>query len=404
MRHLSASSLDLAAICAGPFLLPGIDEASEDRDDGSEMHRQIATWCRTGAAPAHKRAQVAVEWLREHFPGETMRGLRSESSYAFDPATGEVRYLGTDLDRDYSAAPEGWIPGTLDIEAVGIDEVTVLDFKSPGGTFTLPAPRRARQLLLGAWCLAFSVGWRRWATAENRGDGFNPFAWMPLARVAFAIVSEEGVDLREDVIEPADWPGVLAALREPGANVERGRRHLEVVTGDHCGRCSALLACPATQQAVQSLSIGVDVAALLPHAPGPLVAGWLERWRHLKKIGDAVEERAKLLAREGLLPGWRLVQRERREIAGGIAHRVLMENYGGDVAREGVEVTTTQARIKAALRAARDRRGPYPRGWLTEQERAVWAALEAAGGIERKAFEVLVEDAPALPAEGAGEP
>ncbi len=414
MRRLTASGLDLAAACPGAFVLDGIEDTSPAAELGTEVHRQIAEWVNGPAGcplPTIPQARVAVHWLCHYDGYLAAQAARAEVAYALDPATGEVRELGAGGGRDYSAAPAGWICGTVDLVAVrgGADhrpreepaeveppEVLVLDWKTGGSD--RGAPGRSLQLLFGAYCAAAAQLWPGVRSEAFYGEALRQLGIK--ARVVFAYVSEDDVDAREATIEPADWPGVLERLRAVAASVEAARAGgLQVRTGEHCSRCPALLACPATRQAVRLLdpiTIVDDPAEMVAAASPRAVAAALSSWRHLKKIGDAVEERAKLLAREGLLPGWRLVQRQRQELHGGTAHGTLRDLHGEQVAREGVEISTTKKLVKDALRAHLARLAeagqPQPRGTLAKLEREALRLIAERGGAETRTYETLTED------------
>jgi hypothetical protein len=416
-RDLTASGLDLAELCPGPFVLDGVETSDAASAAGTGVHRQIAGWVNDPRGAQEDLippgpAGHACSWLLTRDVPVPYQGYRAEVAYALDPATGEVWSLGGGGARDYSVAPAGWICGTADLIATGPDEVLDIDWKAgAGAAFNHGPPGESLQLLFGAYCAAALV------EGDFRNTAPPPTQWTVRGRVAYAYVSDDGVDLREAVIEPAAWPAVLERLRGVARRVEEARAAhargaLQVRAGEHCGRCPALLACPATRYAVALLSIPpmlqlntatgtmevtpADPKAVLADAPPALVSEALTRWRHVKRIGDAVEERAKLLARQGLLPGWRLQERERRELHGGVAFHVLKERLGEDVAREAVELHTSQSAIREVLRCmaqrAKEVGTPHPKGWLGQELEAVIADVEGRGGVETKSYEVLVQE------------
>lgn len=409
---LTMSALPRFMICPASGVLTQIGRASEDGRRGTAIHDAIEGAILDPAvlaAAPYGGEPIDLAPIRSWFP--TLAGLLIEPKVAYNVETRQGRLIRRPGARDYGDLFEGDIPGSADLALWHGETLYLADIKTGYHQDAFAGAAAGNWQLRG---LALAL------VAEHM--------MLPLAlahmehppaisvRAALLKVREDGaVDIDEATWAPADLAGFAEDLARAWA--ARGPR---AVTSQWCGFCPSLMACPATRQAVQALRRPAPCdgdhgspACADPECwqqPGPAleqvetlppaeVARALMSWRHLRRIGEAVEERAKVLAREGLLPGWRLVERERREIAGGIAHRVLLSQRGGQVAREGVEVTTTQARIKAALRAERDRSGPYARGWLAEQERAVMAEIEALGGITVRTFEQLVEDKePALPA------
>lgn len=393
---LTMSALPRFMRCPASACLPQIGRATEDGARGTAVHDAIEAvihdpdieWA------AHDYGEpVDMATIRDWFPrlGED---LHIEPKVAWDVAARCGRIIERPGARNYGSVGPDEIPGSADLTLYDgqTGHLYVADIKTGWHQDALSGPAAENWQLRGlALALAGAIG------AEP----------LPVYEVRAALLKVRA-DGRVDIDETTWTPDHLADFADELARAWAVRRPEAVVTSDWCAWCPAILSCPATVQAALVLAPpgamdGLRVSTLVGALPPEAVAAALGHWRHLQRIGDAVEARAKHLAREGLLPGWRLVGRERREPHGGITHRVLMEMYGGDVATEAVEVTSSGTRITAALRGRRDRSGPYARGWLAEQERAVWAELAARGGVTVKGYEQLVEDKPALPAEGAEE-
>ena len=415
MRRLSASGLDLAAACVGPFVLPGIEDASPEAAAGQESHRQIAEWVNAPypppALPHDPGARAACEWIGE----QGFEVGRAEVSHALCPATGEVREIaGPGTDHVYDC-PAGWIPGTADLAALtegsGYDrvampagrlaeahtapapEILLIDWKSPGQRFTLPRPRDARQLLFGAYCAA-------WMASVNGTDG-DPLP-PARARIAWGFLSDP-LEVVEDVIEPEDWPAILEELRRVAGKVEAAQRrpvdlNVEVRTGPHCTYCPSKMACPATRAAVEALTVrqGVRDAHFegrIDYMTPETLAMAYEHSRHLRKILDMVDARAKLLAADGLLPGWSLAERNRTTIHGGIAFQVLAAEWGPHVAKVACSVEVSKAALTDAIKAEVERQQPgKSRGAVGPLVKRVVAQIAEAGGVTVTPYRVLVED------------
>lgn len=140
-------------------------------------------------------------WMAWAEPRITSRA-RVEIKYALDPFTGEARELKEPGERNYTAAPDGWIVGTADlVQAYEDSPVWVADWKS-GGAYVAPAPENAQLQTLGAMVAG--------ATGE------------PRVRLSVVRVSE--TDCYETEPHTTDVFDVDAHVVALGAAVERARR------------------------------------------------------------------------------------------------------------------------------------------------------------------------------------
>jgi hypothetical protein len=118
-----------------------------------------------------------------------------------------------------------------------------------------------------------------------------------------------------------------------------------------------------------------------PYIVGALLRAW-RRWG--RPLGERIEEEAYLLAKKGLLPGFRLVIRERRLLDGPLAHQVLLRRYGEEVADKACPRQCSRTGLRAALRAQ------VTPGTLEKEVEAAVAELEKVGGVKVQRSEALV--------------
>lgn len=386
MRQLSASQLDLAAKCSGPFVLPCVEEDTPEAERGTEVHRQIAEWIAAGSrlsfepdAPTHPLARIATEWLKR--PNQiAARHLRTEVAYALT-WDGSVRELGLTAHRQYTIAP-GEIPGTADLIAHTRDgsHIYVVDWKTGQERHD---PATSRQLLHAAYCVAQIY-------ADSCAG--EPQLPKPRTTIAFAYLTEDGVDLREHEIDPEDWPRILDYITYPA--IKRGLAaaqyektgQIDVRTGLHCQWCPAKLACPATRagvELVRQAESELPAGLLRPEE----VATYYRAWLQVKLVGGQIEQAARLLAADGLLPGYRLEQETRQRVDGATAYQVLIEAHGIETARAACEITTSKGAIRDAIR----KHSPHAVGQAAIATRNTIREISERGGIGIRSFAVLRE-------------
>lgn len=387
MRRLTFSSLALAEACPASHVLPGIEQDTAEAAVGTETHQQIADWLAgTGdLLPYRPQARAAIQWLLD---SGLAANAEAEVPYALNWQTGEVRRLLVQ-DREYPDLGPDWIYGTVDlagrhgarcahreaqeqqahdcIEDLHPSQPLVLDWKTGYPAGSLGPPSQALQLLAAAYCVRYC--------ASNEGPVSLAYAYLP----------ESGAVVQQE--EVSDWAAVLARIRRIAERVEHeestlaivGRDHLRPRTGEHCRYCPAKLACPASAQAVALLTPADGITA----AEGERLAAAYNAAVHLRRVLPLVEERAKLLAREGLLPGWRLAQRERREIDATVAHQQVAEVYGPDIADAACPRECSQSSLRAALREVAAARQ------LGAEMDEMLDRIDQAGGVRRTSYEVL---------------
>ena len=369
MRRLTFSSLALAEACPASHILPGIEQDTPEAAAGTAIHRQIADWLDWGYPfPPSAQGQAAAQWIVDT---GLIDNAVAEVAFALNWVTGKVSRLDCE-DRQYPDLPgDGWIYGTADL----VSESIVADWKTGHPPGSLGPPGQSLQLLASGYCVAHA-----------------PTPPVGPVGLAYVYLGSDQVVVQQDVV--SDWPTVLhrierlaQALRLAYADYssgEAGRRGggaqaLKVRTGEHCRYCPAKLSCPASAQAVELLIPADGITA----AEGERLAAAYNAAVHLRRVLPIVEERAKLLAREGLLPGWRLTQRERREIKGVVAHQQVAETYGPDIADAACPRECSQSSLRAALREVAAARQ------LGAEMDEMLAQIEQAGGVQRTSYEVL---------------
>ncbi len=417
MPRLTMSSLPRAFRCPASVVLPQIDSDSEDGRRGTELHDLIE-----GALVGDVRCiaecssrGIDLDIINAWLPAGTAEPLLIEPKVAYNVRERTGRRVDLPGPRNYGECGRDEIPGSADL-ALWHDGVLYLaDIKTGFHQDAVAGPAAENWQLRG---LALALWWAR---PEDMPAG--------CCRAALLKVRADGqVDIDEVSWGPGDLSSFADELEVLWDRLEAPRPRVR--TSSYCGWCPAILSCPATVEATALLAralpppgIGIELAEdAVTSMPPEAAARAVRAWRHIKKVGEAVEQRARLLAQQDLLPGWRLVPRERRELHGGITHAALRDYYGPDAAREGVEISTTKELIKTALRAERDRRiaAALPagaaeqdvaaeqkkyRGWLARAERELLAEVAARNGVETRTYETLIEDnEPAAPAEGVEEP
>lgn len=161
-----------------------------------------------------------AEWWEQH----GSPAWRSESAYAWDPIAKRARYLGQNIGRKYRdcGAQVGDVCGSIDLELVEADRVTVIDIKTGRHRHD---PNGHRQLAHNALCAA---------RHHNRGA----------ARVGILTVTVGGCYLNTadlDAFALLDVEEELLARVEsvPGAKPR---------AGSHCRFCSAKGSCPEAEK------------------------------------------------------------------------------------------------------------------------------------------------------------
>lgn len=392
-HHLSASRIGVARRClwwARPDVVLPERETTEASELGTALHEaaeehaedleedlraaaadgDIAAIAeRRGLAPA-KAAELRAlydawrDWWATYSGGAPWR---AEVPFAIDLATGEARELPSTGQRDYSAARETEIPGTVDVVLVEEDEAVVVDLK------TGRPPKRVSmywdQLLHGA------IAARRVLGAER-------------VRVVIAHVTPDGVETDKAALDGFDLDLALAELRATFAGAIESA---EPRPGPHCKGCPAAAVCPETSRALAEIAPDPDRRRLLSgpiedveHArilvQGlPLLKAWI---KEREKALEAFASREPVPLGEGLWFG--AVEHagtERIEVDR--AALEVIRRHLGAAADDAIEMKATKTGIERGARAALVASG-QKRG-IGKLKDAVLEDLRKAGRVKRGA-------------------
>lgn len=306
LAGLSGSTAARHDACPPSAHLPQSDSVSDAGVKGTDVHAYLAIVAMSPAsksvaleaAPKALRPMLAAIDLPVILDGAS--GLVTEPAYAYDVATGKVRYLGRDLARKYGALGENEIATTLDVigrvpeRDVEGDKAFVRDWKT-GQDCGDPAD--SWQLALQALCARAHLGVDEvdagYVYLDDEGDH------------RIAAVTWDALDLDE-------WAD---KFRDLVARVRAAKASDPVTEGSHCTYCPALPYCPAKAAYVAALvtrtederaaALGAIDEMTLETAARALVAlkaaaKWVER------AEDALGQRLRAGGDEGtLLPDGR---------------------------------------------------------------------------------------------------
>jgi hypothetical protein len=254
-HHVSGSKTALAAHCLW-WARGDVEEpertTSAAAEEGTTEHGHIEHTIKTGDTTP--RSPTHAAWLEEWYEGHKHEPWRAEPAFALTPASGEALELPDSAGhRDYSAAPPGAIPLTLDAVRVDGDTVYVVDWKCGHAAHVAPAWRNA-QLLTGALAAATVYGCTQ--------------AVVGIARCGPDGVNDDDV-AEFDALDLEDWRDVLVSYMEAIPTAEP-------VQGPHCRGhfCAQLGRCPATAPALE------DIAPEKPRLPVVVDAGAIESDEH----------------------------------------------------------------------------------------------------------------------------
>lgn len=380
--------------CPGSAALVQIGNHTAPARKGSVIHGYVRRALEADPATALAEAPEDLRPMLRHYP---LDGLPSDpSAYAAEIAfaihlpTGTARELGRGIERAYvehGAGPDD-VPGAADYVAlIGDDTVEVSDLKTG---WTAPTPPAENLQLIGLAVAAARTYGRRFARVRllvRREDG--------TGYVAAARLDDFDLDVGLERLRRAA-AGVAAAR----AQVARGELP-PLAEGPWCAHCPAWRACPAKMSTIRALALQPQrtleemVRERLTLEP-EVAREAFTRWRQFAAVFKAIERSIKELAAEhpidlgdGQVYGPHEV--ERLIVDGSIAHRMLAERFGPEVAAAACDMTTTKSAIKNALRPV------APTRQLTRLYEDTIAALQDAGAVryDRKVrVEVHAADGP----------
>ena len=295
-HRITASRLDLLAVCAGAARLPWTRDTSQAGDAGTRRHAFVQRAVEgdyEGAVELLREdlrarmLKVDLEALFERFPNP-----RAEVAVAYDPDTDSARELATNGHRDYSDVRANEIAGTIDLLSVLPDSVVVGDLKT-GASFATHA-RDSRQVQFAA-------------LASSR-----LFA-KPRATGSVLKVEEDGS------IRPltAEWDELdLDAIAHDMKRIrdEVAKPDAPLVVSDACRWCPARTHCPEMAAQAQAL---VEIGKRSQGMTDDVLVSAYRAWKVVKPLGEKIEEQVRARCMESPLPAsegksLRLVESVRR--------------------------------------------------------------------------------------------
>ncbi len=352
--RVTGSQLDRIARCEASAALPQVIDANEDdrddRDRGTAVHKFLERCGQVGRDVA--LAEVDEKWRGHCADIELAKlvqqlGMSQEVAVAYNFRDDTARVLQPVTPRAYEIDPTCEVATTIDVCGAGDRIVYVGDYKGPHAW--LPEPEKSYQLGLGAIAVARLHGATR-------------------ARVEYIRIRDDGTvrkfDAELDVFGLEEVAEKIAKLMN---HVPRLRVLIEsgtvpdVVEGRHCKYCPAKQHCPAKTALIRHvLSDPQPVPYMLPLTPESA----LRAYNLLRPAKDAIAQieaaiyaYAKttpiLLGKEpdGSLRYFGELKREGNDVLdGSIAHAVITEKFGGEVANQVVTMETTKKAISDAVR------------------------------------------------------
>lgn len=380
----TGSRLGLAAICAASQVLEVVDTEFATGEAGREKHTGLGSVIEGKPLPDALTTDTK-KWVENITEDEALiaplRGSITEPAFAYDVATGLVRYVGRDVKWRYNASPTEFA-GALDFVKVELvnDTVMVADLKTGQGETDHPI--RNWQLRFGALTAARHFG------VDNAKlglllapEGRTPrWQWSHLD--AFGL-EEVALDLNR-LAERIGW-----ARRD----VAQGKTP-RLVVGEHCGNCKARHGCPARVAMAKRLGgepeeVVMDLKMMLtPQSAAIALARWKAASKALVEVGAALYAYAKeqpIPLGGGLV--WGPQQKEREVIDAEKAWFILEEEFGGKVAKAAMTLETSKAGVDRAMHEMREQL----RGWPVEKPRppGVPAGKVTLKALNEKTLETL---------------
>jgi hypothetical protein len=291
----SASSLERAIECAPSHVLPGISVTSPYAARGTEIaafiRRVLGGMSRDDAAtfvtePEWRTTCTHLDFQR--LVGD-LSNVRGEMAYALDVETDSVRELGSNLGRHYPTLGPMEIGGTDDIEGMRIDDVPVVVDVKTGQPVTRCQDNAQIKFFARVLQLRTGASEVEGRLAYVREDG-------SITRDTWTFSAFELDSFGDDLAE------VVRRVLSARVRLARGET-LSVRSGDHCGYCPAMSACPRYTALARTMVEDVnDIAARLDAmTPEQQGVAW-EKARAIEKLLGVVVDGLKALARQSPIP------------------------------------------------------------------------------------------------------
>jgi hypothetical protein len=353
---ITMSALPRLLSCPASAVLPSADIHNPWADAGTEAHEDLAE-----LSADHEYASIIPP------------GARSEVRVAYDVVTRQGRILGEGGGRDYGAARENEIAGSIDVLGADGDSVVVIDWKT-GFRDVDPARRN----------------WQLWgyALAACRALGLE----SAIVRVVYTqsrFVDEHAIDPFE-LAEFADrlehLHGVVATLRAAHARGEP----LRTVEGSWCRHCGCKAQCPS-KVGLLTRFLGGGGASITGLELTP--AGAAEAYRQIVRVeqivGDAkrrlntyVDDHGPIDLGDGVHYG-RYVSSGNEALDGAVTSQAIRDVLG-DQAERFEQIAVERSTSKAAIARAAKEIAPKARGAATRLAGAVIERVRELGGTRRE--------------------
>jgi hypothetical protein len=384
----TASRLQLATACPASQVLPVVDSAWGAGEAGTDKHGALANAI---VGTEQNPSPDVVAWLDalndDPATLAPIRGAAPELAYGYTPSTGIARLIGSNVGRNYNAAP-GEFAGSADYVLVADGLVMVVDLKT--GIGDVPAPARNAQLRFLALAAA------RWHGVESARVGIlhapeGRTPWWSWATLAPFDLEEVAVELRT----------LAERIGYARNDVARGKTP-RLTVGEHCNYCPARFGCPARVAMAQRLAgepekVVLDLKAMLtPESASLALARWQAATKALQEVGAALHA----YASESPIPlgdgrVWGPVVSEREVIDADKAWPLLVKLYGANTARKAMSLDTSKAGVERMARALRDT--STVKTTLKALTTEALEALRAAGAVTTKKQTKFEEHQAALP-------
>lgn len=385
----SASALERLAECPSSAALPQVSRTTQWSEMGKAVHKYLEEARDPKVGRTKALEHVAEDYYElcaaielDKLPEGT---FLAEAAYAYNVITGEARFLGAGIDRDYSGLEDYEIPGTSDAIAVSVDAVFVPDWKTGWTAVQPPASNRQLKFLALAAARHYQ---RDRAIVEVVRIRENGDVWRRRAEFdAFdlAMIAEE---------VRAIYLAIEERRRMRGAGED-----LDFHEGPWCRYCPADIYCAAKTQLVRELAVAASpegekalVAATQLNPANPIDAQTLAvAWKKIRaaksmihRLEYSLKEAAK---RHPVYLGddtWLgLHEKEGNEkLDGKKAWRIIAELRGREVADEVVEPVVTKKAIDLAVRKTLRKEGKKTEK-IKHGVDAILKQLRAEGGAHK---------------------
>lgn len=373
MIRITGSKVHRFWRCPASAVLPQAwegDEESPAQRRGKQIHRYLELARQIGTDAAMDQSDEELLPLLKAIDLDQMPDLDTEVAYRVNVREGQVRMLGSGLDRQYDEAaggPPGDYEIDLTIDLAGADTAKSVayagDYKS--GHSKYPAPDLFGQTLLGAVAVTRTTMCDSAVTEllHIHSDGDHHKVTREVDEWTMSAFLSELVDAFDEAkrIEDRMSEGKLEHWQIP------------VREGKHCEYCQAFSRCPAKMSLAGNLRPEIEaLGVVVPQEDGSIatidrdprvitVSRASKQWMAIERL-EAVLSRIKedicgMAAYEEIpLPDGRVigrVQRSKRKLDGRIAAEYIEKRYGraarSEVAIEEVSLDRFKRAISSRL-------------------------------------------------------